>query len=61
MLESYSDNEKDFIIKNGIVILENSKKFLKENKIDYFESNENYKLLEKENTIKELEKKNKKL
>ena len=57
MLESYSDNEKDFIIKNGIVILENSKKFLKENKIDYFESNENYKLLEKENTIKELEKK----
>tara|TARA_X000000950_G_C13881384_1_gene647007 strand:- start:32 stop:1315 length:1284 start_codon:yes stop_codon:yes gene_type:complete len=57
MLESYSDNEKDFIIKNGIVILENSKKFLKENKIDYFESNENYKLLEKEKTIKELEKK----
>ena len=57
MLEDFSDNEKDFIIKNGIIILENSKKFLNENKIDYFESNENYKLLEKEKTIKELEKK----
>lgn len=57
MLELYTDNEKDFIIKNGIIILENSKKFLNENKIDYFESNENYKLLEKEKRIKELEKK----
>ena len=54
MLERFSENEKDFIIKNGIIILENSKKFLNENKIDYFESNENYKLLEKEKTIKEL-------
>ena len=59
LLEKFDTKEVDFIIKNGIVLFENSKKYFKSNMTsidDYKQSNHGFLISEKEKLIDDLQK-----
>tara|TARA_X000000950_G_C13914852_1_gene660466 strand:- start:291 stop:1577 length:1287 start_codon:yes stop_codon:yes gene_type:complete len=53
-MEEYNEKEREFIIKNGIIVLENSKQFFGNNKIDYMDTLNRYETKEKDKIINNL-------
>ena len=53
-MEEYNEKEREFIIKNGIIVLENSKQFFGNNKIDYMDTMNRYETKEKDKIINNL-------